>query len=96
MVRLIPNRLRGSYSNSSSTKSTTNNNNNTSRTGSPMRSKGDSASPEGRRETGLVLSVGILKVGYRCSNFVALIVCADTVARPGTSPPRIGGALQTQ
>lgn len=71
MVRLIPNRLRGSYSNSSSTKSTTNNNNNTSRTGSPMRSKGDSASPEGRRETGLVLSVGILKVGYHCSNFVA-------------------------
>lgn len=95
MVRLIPNRLRGSYSNSSSTKSTTNNNN-TSRTASPMRSKGDSASPEGRRETGLVLSVGILKVGSLCSNFVALIVCADTVARPGTSPPRIGGALQTQ
>jgi len=59
MVRFIPNRLRGSYSNNSSSNKPTNN---TSRTASPMRSKGDSASPEGRRETGLVLSVGILKV----------------------------------
>lgn len=91
MVRLIPNRLRGSYSNSSSTKSTTtnNNNNNPSRTASPMRSKGDSASPEGRRETGLVLSVGILKVGpsVPTSNFVALIVLTPS---PGQEPRRQG------
>ncbi|KAK3899778.1 phosphatidylserine decarboxylase-domain-containing protein [Staphylotrichum tortipilum] len=56
MVRIIPNRLKPGYSNSSTTNSTTN-----SRSTSPMRSKGDSASPDGRRDNGLVLSVVILR-----------------------------------
>ncbi|KAK3501504.1 phosphatidylserine decarboxylase-domain-containing protein [Neurospora crassa] len=50
MVRIIPNRLKSS-SNSLAT----------SRSTSPMRSKGDSASPEGRRDTGLVLDVKIIQ-----------------------------------
>ncbi|KAK1774148.1 phosphatidylserine decarboxylase-domain-containing protein [Copromyces sp. CBS 386.78] len=50
MVRIIPNRLKSS-SNSLAT----------SRSASPMRSKGDSASPEGRRDTGLVLDVKIIQ-----------------------------------
>ncbi|KAK3360116.1 phosphatidylserine decarboxylase-domain-containing protein [Lasiosphaeria hispida] len=56
MVRIIPSRLKPSFSSSSTTNSTTN-----SRSASPMGSKGDSASPEGRKETGLVLSVVILR-----------------------------------
>ncbi|KAK3946007.1 phosphatidylserine decarboxylase-domain-containing protein [Diplogelasinospora grovesii] len=57
MVRIpIPNRLKPGHSNNTTTKSTTN-----SRTTSPMREKGDSASPEGRKDTGLVLNIVILK-----------------------------------
>ncbi|KAK4225352.1 phosphatidylserine decarboxylase-domain-containing protein [Podospora fimiseda] len=56
MVRIIPNRLKPAFSNSSHANSTTN-----SRSASPMRSKGDSASPEGRKENGLVVHVSILK-----------------------------------
>ncbi|KAK3378095.1 phosphatidylserine decarboxylase-domain-containing protein [Podospora didyma] len=56
MVRIIPNRLKPGYSSHSTSNSTAN-----SRSASPMRSKGDSASPEGRKETGLVLNVVILK-----------------------------------
>ncbi|KAK3403478.1 phosphatidylserine decarboxylase-domain-containing protein [Sordaria brevicollis] len=50
MVRIIPNRLKSS-----------NNSLATSRSASPMRSKGDSASPEGRRDTGLCLDVKIIQ-----------------------------------
>ncbi|KAK4191559.1 phosphatidylserine decarboxylase-domain-containing protein [Podospora australis] len=56
MVRIIPNRLKPGYSNSSAANSTPN-----SRSASPMRSKGESASPEGRRENGLVVQVAILR-----------------------------------
>ncbi|ELQ37230.1 phosphatidylserine decarboxylase [Pyricularia oryzae] len=55
MVRIIPSRLKSSAS-ISNTASTNN-----SRAPSPMRNKGDSASPEGRRETGLVLNIVILR-----------------------------------
>ncbi|KAK3685754.1 phosphatidylserine decarboxylase-domain-containing protein [Podospora appendiculata] len=54
MVRIIPSRLKPGHSTSSN--STTN-----SRSASPMRSKGDSASPEGRKDTGLVLNVTIIR-----------------------------------
>ena len=54
MVRIIPNRLKPSLSNIAGSTSH-------SRNVSPMRNKGDSASPEGRRDTGLVLSVVILR-----------------------------------
>jgi len=57
MVRIIPNRLKPGYSSSSNTNSSPN-----SRNASPMRSKGDSASPEGRKETGLVLGVVVIRV----------------------------------
>ncbi|KAK4217164.1 phosphatidylserine decarboxylase-domain-containing protein [Rhypophila decipiens] len=53
MVRILPNRLKPG--------TTINNSTSNSRTSSPMRSKGDSASPEGRRDSGLVLNIGILK-----------------------------------
>ncbi|KAK3325811.1 phosphatidylserine decarboxylase-domain-containing protein [Apodospora peruviana] len=53
MVRIIPNRLKPGNSNSKSVSN--------SRSASPMRSKGDSASPEGRKDTSLVLNIGILK-----------------------------------
>lgn len=54
MVRIIPNRLKpGSSKESHSTTA--------SRTASPMRGKGDSGSPEGGVDTGLVLTVVILK-----------------------------------
>ncbi|KAH8893211.1 hypothetical protein GQ53DRAFT_780694 [Thozetella sp. PMI_491] len=56
MVRIIPNRLKPGYSNHCINNSTPN-----SRTASPMRSKGDSASPEGRKDTGLVLNVVIMR-----------------------------------
>ncbi|KAF3760944.1 hypothetical protein M406DRAFT_268734 [Cryphonectria parasitica EP155] len=69
MVRIIPQRLKASTR--SNNPSTTN-----SRAASPMRNKGDSASPEGRRETGLVLNTVIL----RARNLAA----AD---RSGTSDP---------
>jgi hypothetical protein len=57
MVRIIPNRLKPGFSNSSTTNSTSN-----SRSTSPMGTKGDAASPEGRKDTGLVLNVVILRV----------------------------------
>jgi phosphatidylserine decarboxylase len=56
MVRIIPNRLKPGFSNSSNTNSTTN-----SRSTSPMRNKGDS-SPDGRKDTGLAVNVVILRV----------------------------------
>ncbi|KAK0614134.1 phosphatidylserine decarboxylase-domain-containing protein [Immersiella caudata] len=56
MVRIIPNRLKPGYSSSSTANSSPN-----SRNVSPMRSKGDSASPEGCKETGLVLAVAVLR-----------------------------------
>ncbi|KAK3988297.1 phosphatidylserine decarboxylase-domain-containing protein [Cladorrhinum sp. PSN332] len=56
MVRIIPNRLKPGFSNSSAANSTAN-----SRSASPMRSKGDSASPEGLKENGLVVHVSILR-----------------------------------
>ncbi|KAK4462040.1 phosphatidylserine decarboxylase-domain-containing protein [Cladorrhinum samala] len=56
MVRIIPNRLKPGFSNSSAANSTAN-----SRSASPMRSKGDSASPEGLKENGLVVHIAILK-----------------------------------
>lgn len=56
MVRIIPNRLKPGFSNSSAANSTAN-----SRSASPMRSKGDSASPEGLKESGLVVHIAILK-----------------------------------
>ncbi|KAL2020916.1 hypothetical protein VTK56DRAFT_7803 [Thermocarpiscus australiensis] len=56
MVRIIPNRLKPSYASSSAANSSSN-----SRSVSPMRSKGDSASPEGRKDSGLALSVVILR-----------------------------------
>ncbi|KAK0745217.1 phosphatidylserine decarboxylase-domain-containing protein [Apiosordaria backusii] len=55
MARFIPNRLKPGYSNSAANSASN------SRSASPMRSKGDSASPEGRRETGLVVQVSILR-----------------------------------
>jgi phosphatidylserine decarboxylase len=58
MVRIIPNRLKPGFSNSPTTNSTSN-----SRSTSPMGTKGgDSASPEGRKDNGLVLNVVILRV----------------------------------
>ena len=59
MVRIIPNRLKSSFSNTSNTNSTTN-----SRSASPMRAKGDPASPEGHKDSSLVVNVVILRV--RC------------------------------
>ncbi|KAK4452315.1 phosphatidylserine decarboxylase-domain-containing protein [Podospora aff. communis PSN243] len=56
MVRIIPNRLKPGFSSSSTANSSPN-----SRNVSPMRSKGDSASPEGRKDTGLVLAVAVLR-----------------------------------
>ncbi|KAK4168837.1 phosphatidylserine decarboxylase-domain-containing protein [Cladorrhinum sp. PSN259] len=57
MVRItIPNRLKPGFSNSSAANSTAN-----SRSASPMRGKGDSASPEGLKENGLVVHIAILK-----------------------------------
>ncbi|KAH6649909.1 phosphatidylserine decarboxylase-domain-containing protein [Chaetomium tenue] len=56
MVRIIPNRLKPGFSNSPNTNSTSN-----SRSTSPMGTKGDAASPEGRKDTGLVLNVVILR-----------------------------------
>ncbi|KAK0616063.1 phosphatidylserine decarboxylase-domain-containing protein [Bombardia bombarda] len=54
MVRIIPNRLKPG--------TTTSNSNTNSRSASPMRSKGDPTSPDGgRQDTGLVLSVVILR-----------------------------------
>ncbi|KAK3328364.1 phosphatidylserine decarboxylase-domain-containing protein [Cercophora scortea] len=53
MVRIIPSRLKPGTSTSNSTTN--------SRNASPMRSKEDSASPEGRKDTGLVLNVTILR-----------------------------------
>ncbi|KAI3391382.1 hypothetical protein diail_7468 [Diaporthe ilicicola] len=69
MVNIIPQRLKSSsrLNNGSAA---------TSRNASPMRSKGDSASPEGRRETGLMLSTVILKARN--------LAAAD---RSGTSDP---------
>lgn len=65
MVRIIPNRLKSGFSNSSNTNSTTN-----SRSTSPMRNKGDSASPDGRKDSGLALNVVILRVrNPACSMF---------------------------
>lgn len=55
MVRIIPSRLKSSASLSNTASS------NNSRATSPMRNKGDSASPEGRRETGLVVNIVILR-----------------------------------
>ncbi|KAK0668965.1 phosphatidylserine decarboxylase-domain-containing protein [Cercophora samala] len=55
MARFIPNRLKPGYSNSAANSASN------SRSASPMRSKGDSASPEGRRETGLVVQISILR-----------------------------------
>jgi len=55
MVSLIPSRLKPTHSTTNSTSN--------SRSSSPMRSKGDSASPEGRRDNGLVLNIIIIKVG---------------------------------
>ena len=54
MVRIIPNRLKPNLSNIAGSTSH-------SRNASPMRNKGDSASPEGRRDTGLVLNAVILR-----------------------------------
>ncbi|KAK4148613.1 phosphatidylserine decarboxylase-domain-containing protein, partial [Chaetomidium leptoderma] len=56
MVRIIPNRLKPGFSNSSTTNSNPN-----SRSTSPMGTKGDLASLEGRKDTGLVLNVVILR-----------------------------------
>ncbi|KAK0728495.1 phosphatidylserine decarboxylase-domain-containing protein [Lasiosphaeria miniovina] len=56
MVRIIPNRLKPGHSANTMSNSTSN-----SRSASPMRSKGDSASPEGRKDTGLALDVNILR-----------------------------------
>lgn len=64
MVRIIPNRLKSGFSNSTSTNSASN-----SRSTSPMGTKGDVASPEGRKDNGLVLSVAIIRV--RASDFVS-------------------------
>ncbi|KAK1754667.1 hypothetical protein QBC47DRAFT_223476 [Echria macrotheca] len=55
MVRIIPSRLKSGISHSTANSTSHN------RTASPMRSKGDSASPEGRRETALVLNVVIIR-----------------------------------
>ncbi|KAL8357344.1 hypothetical protein RB598_002265 [Gaeumannomyces tritici] len=55
MVRIIPSRLK-SASSLSNVNSAAN-----SRSVSPMRNKGDSASPEGRRETGLILNIVIMR-----------------------------------
>jgi len=56
MVRIIPNRLKPGFSNTSTTNSTSN-----SRSTSPMGAKGDAASPEGRKDNGLVLNVVIMR-----------------------------------
>ncbi len=79
MVRIIPNRLKPGYSNSSTTNSTTN-----SRSTSPMRSKGDSASPDGRRDNGLVLNVVILRVWLAASG--AFYSPRAHCRRPSDSP----------
>ena len=77
MVRIIPNRLKPGFSNSPTTNSTSN-----SRSTSPMGTKGgDSASPEGRKDNGLVLNVVILRVRAaaclrRC--FVASLRCCPS------------------
>jgi hypothetical protein len=57
MVRFIPQRLKSPYHSDSRHTSTTN-----SRNPSPMRSKGDTMGPEGRMDTGLVLTVVVLRV----------------------------------
>ncbi|KAJ0107160.1 hypothetical protein J7T55_014690 [Diaporthe amygdali] len=69
MVNIIPQRLKSSsrLNNGSAANS---------RNASPMRNKGDSASPEGRRETGLMLNTVILKARN--------LAAAD---RSGTSDP---------
>ncbi|KAH6630926.1 phosphatidylserine decarboxylase-domain-containing protein [Chaetomium sp. MPI-SDFR-AT-0129] len=59
MVRIIPNRLKPSFSNNSNTPNANSTAN--SRSTSPMGSKGDIASPEGRKDTGLVLNVVIMR-----------------------------------
>ena len=62
MVRIIPNRLKSGYSKDSPTIPNLNSAAN-SRSASPMtRNKGDSASPDGQADMGLVLNVNILRV----------------------------------
>ncbi|KAL2139792.1 hypothetical protein VTI28DRAFT_4677 [Corynascus sepedonium] len=56
MVRIIPNRLKSGFSNSPATDSTSN-----SRNTSPMGTKADVASPEGRKDNELVLKVAVLR-----------------------------------
>ncbi|KAL2166599.1 hypothetical protein VTG60DRAFT_2468 [Thermothelomyces hinnuleus] len=56
MVRIIPNRLKSGFSNSPTTNSASN-----SRSTSPMGTKEDVASTEGRKDNGLVLHVVILR-----------------------------------
>ncbi|SPQ22080.1 52e609c5-0146-48e8-b2d6-0625e77bde05 [Thermothielavioides terrestris] len=56
MIRILPSRLKPACSNSSAANSTPN-----SRSSSPMRSKGDTPSPEGRPDSGLALNVVILR-----------------------------------
>ena len=64
MVRIIPNRLKSGFSNTSNTNSTTN-----SRSASPMPAKGDPASPEGRKDSSLFVNVVILRVRCCCMLF---------------------------
>ncbi|KAK4104102.1 hypothetical protein N658DRAFT_242298 [Parathielavia hyrcaniae] len=56
MVRIIPNRLKSGFSSTANTNSTSN-----ISSESPMGGKGDTATPEGRKDTGLVVKVAILR-----------------------------------
>ncbi len=61
MVRIIPNRLKPGFSNASNANSTTN-----SRSASPMRTKGEPTSPDGRKDNTLVVKAVILRVCAHC------------------------------
>jgi len=64
-----------------------------------MRSGGDNPSPEGRKETGLVLSVVILKVCHLDAGMGTLEIFGwylDAANRPGISLPRTEAALRTR
>jgi phosphatidylserine decarboxylase len=57
MVRIIPNRLKPGFASTQNTNSLSK-----SRSTSPMATQGDLSSPDGLKDTGLVLKVVILRV----------------------------------
>lgn len=57
MVRIIPNRLKSGFSSTPNPNSSSN-----SRSTSPMGTKGDLASPDGLKDSGLILKVVVIRV----------------------------------